>query len=266
MSVQCNSDINVWSLEGETPTTVRGHSNTITKVINFADKWLISADQDGRLLCWNPETHEATRPSGVYKHPIQVVALASNSTHAYSGSADMHMMQFSVNDSGLTSVGELQKKHSSLVQMIATETMVYALFLDRSIQILKAEDISQMVVENKAAGEIVAMALAGSQLWVADKEGAVKVLNADTLQPEEGEALKTVYGHPALSMNSSSDGSLVAVGDTKGYVTIFDAATRAQKTYFALHRSKVIEIHFTADNRVASLGFDMLLCIGTLEN
>ena len=63
----------------------------------------------------------------------------------------------------------------------------------------------------------------------------VKILNADTLQPEEGEELKTVYGHPAMSMAASSDGSLVAVGDTKGYVTVFDTASRSQKCYFALH-------------------------------
>jgi WD40 repeat protein len=176
------------------------------------------------------------------------------------------MMQFAVGDDGLSSFGELQKKHSSLVQLIATETMVYALFLDRSIQILKADDIGQVVSENKSLGEIVCMALAGSLLWVADKDGAVKVLNADTLQPEEGEALKTVYGHPAMSMNSSSDGSLVAVGDTKGYVTVFDAATRAQKAYFAHHRNKVLEIHFTGDNRVATLGSDMLLCICPIDS
>jgi WD40 repeat protein len=78
----------VWSPDSDTPTTVRGHSNTVTKVINCADKWLVSADQDGRLLCWNTETHEASRPSGVYKHPIQVVALAANQKYIYSGSGD----------------------------------------------------------------------------------------------------------------------------------------------------------------------------------
>jgi WD40 repeat protein len=46
--------------------------------------------------------------------------------------------------------------------MIATETMVYAFYTDKSIQILKADDIHQMVAENKSAGDQVAMALAGS--------------------------------------------------------------------------------------------------------
>ena len=44
----------------------------MTKVINFNDKWMVSADQDGRLLSWNTETYEASRPSGVYKHAIAV--------------------------------------------------------------------------------------------------------------------------------------------------------------------------------------------------
>ena len=65
-------------------------------------------------------------------------------------------------ENGLQSVCELKKKHSSVFQMIATDTMVYALYTDKSIQILKADDIHQMVAENKKAGEIVAIALAGS--------------------------------------------------------------------------------------------------------
>ena len=91
-------------------------------------------------------------------------------------------------------------------------------------------------------------------------------MNADTLEASQGDELKTVYGHPAVSMASSTDGSLVAVGDTKGYVTVFDVASRAQKNYFALHQNKVLEIQFTSDNRVATIGFDKLLCVGTLEN
>lgn len=147
---------------------------------------------------------------------------------------------------------------------MATETLLYTLFYDKSIQILKADDPKQVVAETKTVGEIVAMALAGSQLWVADNKGVVKILNADTLQPE-GEELKTVYGHPAVSMNSSKDGSMVAVGDTKGYVTLFDTATRAQKSYTAPHQNKVLEINFTDDNRVASVGFDKLLCVEALK-
>ena len=150
--------------------------------------------------------------------------------------------------------------------MIATDTFVYALYTDKSIQILKADDIHQMVSENKTAGEIVCMALAGTQLWVSDQKGLVHILNADTLKLEEGEELKTVYGHPAVSMASSADGSLVAIGDTKGYVTVYDVASRSQKSYFSLHQNKILETQFTADNRVATIGFDKLLCVGTIEN
>ena len=132
-SVQCNSDINVWAPDNEVPTTIRGHSNNVTKVINFNDKFMISGDQDGRVLCWNLESGSASRPVGVYKLPIGVQALACNSQFVYAGSADMNVMQFSMGENGLESVGELKKKHSSVFQMIATETMVYTLYTDKSI-------------------------------------------------------------------------------------------------------------------------------------
>jgi hypothetical protein len=94
----------------------------VTKVINFNEKFIVSGDQDGRLLCWNLDTFEASRPVGVYKLPIAIQALACNSSFVYAGSADMNVMQFSVDAEGLKSVGELKKKHSSIFQMIATDT------------------------------------------------------------------------------------------------------------------------------------------------
>jgi WD40 repeat protein len=133
-SVLCNSDINIWGQESEFPvSTLRGHQNNVTKVINFGDKYIISADQDGRILYWNPETFSASRPSGIYKLPIQVCALSCNSDFVYAGSADMNIIQYKVDESGLTSTKPLTKKHSSALQMIATTSLLYVLYTDKSI-------------------------------------------------------------------------------------------------------------------------------------
>jgi len=74
-----------------------------------------------------------------------------------------------------------------------------------------------------------------------------------------------VYGHPVISMASSSDG-LIAVGDAKGYVTVFECETRAQKSYYSNHKNKVIEIQFTADCKsVVTLSFDKVLCVASVD-
>lgn len=259
-SVQCNSDINVWAQDTEQPVeTIRGHSNNVTKVVNWCDKLIISGDSDGRILSWNPNTYTASRPTGVYKLPIGIQALACNSKYVYTASADMNVMQFSIEDSGLTSACDLKKKHSSICQMVATDTSLHALFTNGDLHTLDVDDIHTVKQEHKVK-DVVCMAQAGDDLWLADKKGFVF-----TTSMSEDERLKSEYGHPSMSMAASADGSLLAVGDTKGYVTIFDVASKTKKAYFALHQNKILETHFTSDNRVATIGFDKLLCVGTIE-
>lgn len=153
--------------------------------------------------------------------------------------------------------------------MIASEDKLFMLYNDRSLEIAKAEDMKESIHSVKqveGTKEIVAMAHVASknELWVGDKDGLVYILSADTLQVQ-AEPLKTVYGHPVMSMASSSDG-LVAIGDTKGYVTVVESETRAQKCYYALHKNKVLEIQFTADGKsLVTLSFDKVLCVASVD-
>lgn len=71
MSVSCNTDINAWAADHNSPvSTIRGHANTINKVANFKGQWIASGDNDGRLLLWNPKTGIATRSSSLFKSKI----------------------------------------------------------------------------------------------------------------------------------------------------------------------------------------------------
>lgn len=45
MSVQCNSDINVWNTDSDLPfTTIRGHSNSILKTTTIGDNYIVAGD------------------------------------------------------------------------------------------------------------------------------------------------------------------------------------------------------------------------------
>lgn len=143
--------------------------------------------------------------------------------------------------------------------MIATESELIIFYSDKTIEIRHADDIAEckkkstkMVDLGAAKGDAVAISLVSSknEIWVADNKGMVNILSSETLEPlADTPELKTKYGHAAVCMTTSHDGgSLVAVGDTKGYVTVFDAETRAEKCYYALHNSRVLKIKFTADN------------------
>lgn len=103
-AVNYNSDINCWGKDVEVPDkTIRGHSNTVGTITSLADKFIVSGDNDGRILLWNSETGEASRPSGVYKHKIVIVGLTSHGDNLYSASGDMHMGHFTLSDGVLKS-------------------------------------------------------------------------------------------------------------------------------------------------------------------
>jgi len=270
MTVSCNSEINVWKEDCNTPeTTLRGHSNTVGKVINFGNSCIVSGDNDGRLFVWDVATGLAKRASTQFKHKISVCALTCNSKFVYSASGDGSMGHFEIVDGALKPViKEFIKKNGTVLTMTASDEHLYVLYHDMSLEILKADDISKEVAKvgqlknlGVAKGEIASIAhvSAKNELWVSDIKGFVHILDATTLAPVEDVELKTVYGHPAVSMAScnNEESSLIALGDKNGYITVFDANTREQKFYTSLHKNKVTDLQFSPDGaHLFSVGFD----------
>jgi hypothetical protein len=72
------SNIHIWSAEETSPSvTLCGHSDTVTALLNWQNKAIVTADAGGRVLTWNPETGVASRPSCAnQKFKIGVAALA----------------------------------------------------------------------------------------------------------------------------------------------------------------------------------------------
>jgi len=59
---------------------------------------------------------------------------------------------------------------------------------------------------------------------------------------------------------------LVAVGDTKGYTTIFNTETKEFKVYLCNHKNKIMTLQFNeAGTEIYSLGFDKTLAISNVE-
>lgn len=68
-------------------------------------------------------------------------------------------------------------------------------------------------------------------------------------------------------MAASSNGNFVAIGDSKGYTTVYDVETKSKKCYFCLHQNKVMDICFSSDGEwVVSLGFDRIVAMGNIAD
>ena len=69
-------------------------------------------------------------------------------------------------------------------------------------------------------------------------------------------------------MTASHDGgNLIALGDAKGFVTLFDAASKTKKMYYAKHQSKIYGIEFNAeDTWIQSVSQDKVLAMCNVED
>jgi len=106
------------------------------------------------------------------------------------------------------------------------------LYTNQSFEILSSEDIEKVIVakQDLGFGDLTAFAVceAKNELWLSDKKGFAHIVDLATLNSiDAGKELKTIYGHPGLSMASSHNGgAFIALSDTKGYTTVFEAESR----------------------------------------
>lgn len=115
--------------------------------------------------------------------------MCCNSSSIFTCSSDQNILSYSLSDDEFKSSSDLIKKNSSVLQIVASDSNVFVLYNDRSVENLKADDISQVVsrvdkVEG-LKGDVVDLAYieAKNELWVTDDKGYVQVLNGDTLAP-----------------------------------------------------------------------------------
>lgn len=242
---------------------------------------LVTTDTDGRILAWDPSTGLATRPLATMKHASPVQQACCNSTFVYTASVDLKLMQWSL--AGDAAPGTLKpcltgflEKSASVMGWVCTEEKIYALYSNKAIEIMNAVNPAESI---KAVGKLAVGAAKGdytglayvaskNELWVCDSKGFITVLDGDTLDPVHLDQMKTCNGHPASCIVVSNDGgSMVAVGDTKGYTTILDTETKTQKAYFATSKSKVGQVVFSDDNSlIFILGIDKIMGLGNIAS
>ena len=279
MTVNLHSDINVWNnaeLQEKPNKTLRGHCNAIKAITIFNGSIPVTGCLDGRLLSWDTATGMANRVVGHYKHKIGVVSLTCNSKFVYSFAGDQTAMVYEMKESpeqtgmSLCSVlPDFIRKHASVLDSIATEEVVYLFYHDKSIQMLKADNIEEVLKDSgkleglgDAKGEAACFTVSPkrNEMLIGDDKGFAHFYDASTLTKLDVPPIKTQHGHPIHSLAFSNDGTKFAIGDAKGYISIFDCETKAQLNYNYGHKNKVLQCYFTPnDEWVCSLSFDQIL-------
>lgn len=199
--------------------------------------------------------------------------MASNSNFVFASSEDQYLNAYTLDENNqLASVGEHIKNEGTLKMMQATDKFLYGLTFKGELVIRNADNLSEVVKTKadpaKADAVCMAVSEATNTIWIGDKTGAVTVLDAESLAPVELPApLKTKLGAASYMAASHDGGNLIALGDAKGFVSIFDAASKTLKMYYAKHQSKIYGIEFNAENTwVQSVSQDKILAMCNVEN
>lgn len=156
--------------------------------------------------------------------------------------------------------------------MQATDKFLYGLTFKGELVVRNADNISEVVKTkaNPAKADATCMAVSevSNTIWIGDKTGGVTVLDAETLEPVEvPAALKTHQGAATTMAASPSGGALIALGDAKGFVNVFDTDAKTLKVYFARNKSKILNISFNEDSSwVQCVSLDKILSMSNVEN
>ena len=108
---------------------------------------------------------------------------------------------------------------------------------------------------------------ARNEMLIGDSKGFAHFYDATTLKSKGLPPIKTVYGNPCHSVAFSADGAKFAIGDAKGYVTVYDTETKEQLCYIYGHKNKVLQCIFTPNSDwVCSFAFDQTLSLGLVAD
>lgn len=297
-AVSCNSDINVWDegAPGASKAIVRGHTKTVTCMTAFqrdGKSHIITGDAEGRIITWDSElkTCHGERTHGIMKHPLSMSTICAGKDYVYSADNGNKMMQWKLVEStvdgsyhGLQStLDDFVQADQKVLKMAYFNENLFTMNSDKTISKIDGNSISTTHVKSepleklgpKGDGSMLDFTIVEqlSQIWVSDSNGFVSVLDLD-LKPvaqseEQAGALRSQNGHKADKICSFSSGEkvIIAVGDVKGYVTVFDCQTFANLGYFAAHKKSSKTLQITADGRyVISVGNDNVIVLNDLQD
>jgi hypothetical protein len=105
LSHSLNSDINAFNYKDKSTHTIRGHTRTISGIHEIQGN-VVSCDEGGRVLHWNPISNAIVRPIGLMKHKIGISASCANSHSLYTSSKDKTVMQWKVAGDSIAAVAQ----------------------------------------------------------------------------------------------------------------------------------------------------------------
>ena len=243
LTASFDNSVGLW--ENGHPLWLEGHEAAANAVMFLEDGRILSGGDDYALRLWDPASGQSTVFRG---HEGKILSVAASGTLAASASWDGQI--------GLWDLTRPEAEprfltgHTSGVNDVvfsADGQVLYSGSTDGSIRLwdpVTGEQTGQLLHNGFGVNKLVLNEAAG---WLAYGaiDGVTRVM--DLASGEEIRDL-TLERRPILALAASPDGSLLAIGDGEGYISLVDTDRwRFVADFRATLRGPIWALHFSAD-------------------
>lgn len=265
VSLNLSGDLNYLVEGSENPTrVVQGHNRSITALGSShheKGQTLWTGSFEGRVCSWDVETGIGAAVEG-QTHTNQLTAFTNTQDRAYSVGWDDTLRI--IDGSGKTFVGEVSKLSSQPKGIASAEGRVYVATIS-GVEIFSKDNlVGQLLTKDYTP---TAIAASGSFVVVGDDANVVHIYTVDAshkLSPKE--MLKNSTAQIA-ALAFSPNGSLLAVGNSSGKISVYDAKSWKSVTdRWSAHTARVTSIAWNEEGtRAVSGGLDTNVFVWSLK-
>jgi WD repeat-containing protein 1 (actin-interacting protein 1) len=225
ISLSLNGDINYLNEGSKTPTRViSGHQKNITALtINEGESsdapTLWTGSYEGRLCAWDSGKGTAERVDGDGHTNIISGLAATSGKHPQTYSVGWDDCLRSVDASTKTFVGKSTHLSSQPKALTCTaESMVVVAQLESVIVFSEGEEVGELGLQ----GSPTSLAAKGSTVAIGASDSSLSIyaVPADRA-PKRIASLKKVSAAPLTALAFTSDGSMIAAGDSVGKISVY---------------------------------------------
>lgn len=216
--------------------------------------WLASGSSDQRMRLWTAGTWELERTLAEHTDSVNAVVFSADSTALFSASADTTIRQW---DPVSGTEVRIFNGHTGIVRGVAVlgNTQLVSAGEDRTARFWQISTGNNIATIQGHAGTVRGVAfVSGGYALSADEQGILRLWNASNGNP--GPNLAS-HANPVLTLAASPDGTLVAMGDSTGTVSLRAMPTGATLATWSAHSEEILALAFSPNGQLlATASFD----------
>ncbi len=226
---------------------LEGHRAAVNVVLDLPDGRLLSGSDDFDLRLWDVASGTSTALAG-HQGKVLALALSPDGRTAASASWDGFVGLWDLAQPGAEP--RLLRGHGSGVNDVVFSDDGTLLYSGSSDGTVRAWDVAtgapkQLLLENGFGVNKIVLNEAGGWLAYGAVDGVTRVVDLET-----GTQIAdlTLERRPILAMAASPDGTLLAIGDGEGFISVIDTTEwRYAADFRATLRGPVWALHFSSD-------------------